>query len=84
MKDVGWLLSGGGVVLGSVRVVRRVGGRERAEGPGGKRIVIFMLEEGGGGIGEVEGMLECVLSGILRGGVSIVSVRGATLSILYR
>lgn len=50
MKDVGWLLLGGGWVLGSVRVVRRVGGRERAEGPGGGRIVVVMLEEGGGGI----------------------------------
>ena len=53
-KEVGWV--GGGLVLGlgSVRVVRRVRGRERAEGPGGGRIIVVMLEEGEGGIGEVK------------------------------
>ena len=39
---------------------------------------------GGGRHWGGEGWLGCVLSGILRGGVSIVSVRGVTLSILYR
>ena len=79
MKDVGWLLLGGGWVLGSVRVVSRVGGRERAEGPGGGMMVVVMLEEGGGGI----------WGGRRDAGVSLVRrfegrVRGVTLSILYR
>lgn len=60
-------LWGGGWVLGSVRAERTAGGRERAQGPGGGRMVVVMLEDGGGGIREVKDAAGLNLSGVLWG-----------------